>query len=439
MASKSWLILLYLVVAVPAQAQAPLTLDEAVSRALAGHSEARAASLAVQEAGEQAVAARSALMPRVDLTEGWQRGNLPVFAFSSILAQRQFTAADFDASRLNHPGALDDFRTAIAFEQPVFDAAIRPALRTATLGKEVATAVQRRTLERLQLDTTATYARVLQLTGLVDAASEAASAAAQDRERARARRDAGMATDADVLMSDVQVSAVRARQIEATAELTVARAQLNDLIGAPLDTVFELAPPTIADPPSASIADLEAEAIRERADVEMARLQKQSAAAGLSAARAAFLPRIVARGTTEWHGATFGTQTSGWAIGAEARLNLFNGFSDRARLGSARLAADRREVEQGAVEAAARLEVRAALARRQSAAARLDLALAAVAQATETQRIVRDRYESGLADVVSMLRASQALLEARAQHTTAQADLLQQQVALQIALGRGGR
>ena len=268
MASKSWLILLYLVVAVPAQAQAPLTLDEAVQRALAGYSEARVASLAVEDAREQAVAARSALMPRVDLTEGWQRGNLPVFAFSSILSQRQFTAADFDVARLNHPAALDDFRTAIAVEQPLFDAAIRPALRTATLGRDVAIAAQRRTLEQLQLETTATYARVLQLIGLADAASEAASAAAQDRERARARRDAGMATDADVLMSEVQVAAVRARQIEASAELTVARARLNDLIGAPLDTVFDLAPAAIADPPSASIADLEAEAIRGRADIE---------------------------------------------------------------------------------------------------------------------------------------------------------------------------
>ncbi len=439
MSSTTWFALVCLLAATPAVAQVPLTLDEAVDRALTKHGEARAAALAVQEAGEQVAVARSAALPRVDISEGWQRGNLPVFAFSSLLSQRQFTAADFDLSRLNHPAARDDVHTAIAVEQPLYDPAIAAGLRRAEVGRESAVVSRRQALERLQLETTAAYARVLQVTALLAAASDALAASTQDRDRAGARRDAGMATDADVLMADVQVATVRANQIEARGELAVARAHLNDLVDLPLDTSLELAPMAAVDEPTGSVPDLEAEALARRADVQAARLRERAAASGRETARAAFLPRIVARGLTEWHGATPGAQTPAWTVGVEARLNVFGGFADRARLASAHLAMDRRQVERERVEASARLEVRTTLARRESASARVEVAAAAVRQAVESQRIVRDRYDGGLADVVVLLRASQAVLDARAQQIAAESDLLQQQAALQVALGRGGR
>ena len=57
-------------------------------------------------------------MPKVDVTESWQRGNHPVFVFSSLLAQRQFSATDFALAALNHPAATNNFRTTLSVEQP---------------------------------------------------------------------------------------------------------------------------------------------------------------------------------------------------------------------------------------------------------------------------------------------------------------------------------
>ena len=71
-----------------AAAQSPLTLDEAIARALKQNPATRGADAAQREASERARQAKAGWMPRLDVTETWQRGNQPVFVFGSILAQR---------------------------------------------------------------------------------------------------------------------------------------------------------------------------------------------------------------------------------------------------------------------------------------------------------------------------------------------------------------
>ena len=89
--------------ALPASAQSPLSLSEAIARARAHNPDVGSAAAAEREAAERVTQARGGYFPKVDVAESWQRGNNPVFVFSSLLAQRQFTAADFALDALNHP------------------------------------------------------------------------------------------------------------------------------------------------------------------------------------------------------------------------------------------------------------------------------------------------------------------------------------------------
>jgi len=105
----------------PASAQPPLSLSEAIARAKARNPDAGSAAAAEREAAERVTQVRGRYFPRVDVAESWQRGNHPVFVFSSLLAQRQFTAADFALDALTHPSAVDNFRAAFSVEQLLFD------------------------------------------------------------------------------------------------------------------------------------------------------------------------------------------------------------------------------------------------------------------------------------------------------------------------------
>lgn len=124
----------------PAAAQTPLTLTEAIVRARAQNPDAGSTAAAEGEAAQRVTQARAGYWPRVDVAESWQRGNQPVFVFSSLLAQRQFTTADFALGALNHPDAVDNFRSAVTVEQSLFDRATRANVAAAGLGHALATA-----------------------------------------------------------------------------------------------------------------------------------------------------------------------------------------------------------------------------------------------------------------------------------------------------------
>lgn len=430
------LVLLLLAAPMTARAQDRLSLDDAVARARSRHPSAQASAIAEREATWEISAARAGFFPRVDVLESWQRSNLPVFAFSSLLSQRRFSAADFDIARLNHPDPLDNFRSAVSVEQVLFDGTLRPAMRAAELGRDAAALRRRQVEQDLAAAAVDAYGRVLLLDALTGAAKAAVLAADEDARRARDRHEVGTATQADVLSIEVHAAAMREREIETTAEARVARARLNELIGAPLDATFTLDPVPAAAGPEAPLATLEAEALKARPDVGLARVAQGTADATASRARAAFLPQVAFHSGWEWNGSTFGTRASGWLVGAEVRLNVFRGLADRARLEQARLARERQDVERVRVENAARVEVRAALARLDAAEARRTVAQTVASRARESQRITRDRYEQGLADLATLLQTAQAVLDADAQEIGARVDLLVYRAALDRAVGR---
>jgi outer membrane protein TolC len=434
-----WLLALFLAAAPSASAQT-LTLERAIDLALAGNSDLAAAAAGEAEARDRRTAAGAAWFPRLDVHEGWQRGNQPVFVFGSLLGQRRFTEANFAVAALNHPDALDNFRTAVAISQPVFDGGrTLAATRTADAAASLASVSRREAAGDVAVAVAQTYARVLTTEAAVRATMAAIEAASEDAARARARRDVGLATDADVLSFDVHLAQMRARHITTSSDAQVARATLNRLIGAPLDQRWELlepAPVAAGGPGSLDMAAAEATALRERPDLARAALRVDQAQAQALAARAALMPRIGFEGGYEWNGGTWGGRTSSWTVGVQAQLSLNTRGAEAAAASAARRAVARARADQTSAESAARLDLRTASARLEAARARQDVARTAVAQAREGERIIRDRYGSGLATVTDVLRAANAVLEAEALDITARLDVRVAAAMLDRARGR---
>jgi outer membrane protein TolC len=433
----TYLLVAVLGLAVPAAAQTRLTLTEAIARARAKNPEAGSSATAEREAAQRVTQARAGYLPKVDVVESWQRSNQPVFVFSSLLAQRQFTAADFALGALNRPDALDNFRSAVMVEQSLFDGATRPNVAAAGIGRGMATANRLMVDHDLAASVTTAYGRVLVAAAVRQSAAAAIDTAGADRALAGNRRDAGLVTDADVLQLDVYLSRAREQQIRAASDERIARAQLNQVMGEPLDEAFDLdQSPAATAIEATDLAALEAEAVRNRPDVKLAVLQEQLAGVTRAAARAAFLPQVAAQGGWEINGGAWNQPASSWVVGAVARINVFHGFADTARLAEAREQATRRALEREKVETAARLDVYIAVARLDAARASEAVGRAAVEQARESRRIVRDRYEAGLTNVASLLRAAEGVVQAETQQTAAQVAVLTETAALERTLGR---
>jgi outer membrane protein TolC len=420
-----------------AAAQTPLTLDDAIAKALKQNPATRGAEAARLEASERVRQARAGWLPRLDLTETWQRGNQPVFVFGSVLAQRSFTQANFAIDALNHPDPVSNFRTGFSVEQMVFDGVrTRSAQRSAAIGEAIADAGSRETAALLRLGVTRAFGEVLMAQANRAAAASALESAEEDVRRAERRRDAGLATEADVLAVKVHLAQIRERQITAASRETVARLQLNETMGEPLDVRFELQLPAVAEADTPPAADLEAEALANRPDVIRAVSQERLAKEAMTSARSGFYPQAAIQGVYEFNGGTFSDRVSAWTVGAVFRWNLFGGFADSAKLGEAKAAAERARADRERQEAAVRVDVRAAAARLDEARARVEVGRLAVAQARESQRIIRDRFDAGLAPVNDLLRSSMAVLDAESHQTAAAIDVLISAALLERARGR---
>ena len=437
---EAYLIVPLLFVAVlmtlPASAQS-LSLSEAIERAKAGNPDVRAAAAAEREAAERITEARGGHLPKVDVSESWQRGNNPAFVFGSLLAQRRFTASDFALDALNHPDATDNFRAALSVEQSLFDRAVSANLRAASIGRDMAATGRQLVDQDLTSAVTEVYGRVLIAAATARSTAAMVETARADRELAGNRREAGQVTDADVLRLEVYLARTLEQQVQATSDERIARARLNQLMGEPLSTIFslDLTPPGIAIDIT-NPASLEEEAVKNRPEVALALQQEQLAAASVDAAQAAFLPQVAAQGAWELNGGSWNARSSSWGAGVVARVNLFHGFADKARLAEARAQASRRAHEREKAETMARLDVQIAIARLEAARASEAVGRAAADRARESRRIIRDRYESGVTDVTTLLHSADDVLQAEAQQIAANVSVLTATATLQRAIGR---
>ena len=426
-----------LLAALPAAAQTgpPLTLTDAIARARATHPDAAAAIAAEQAATRTAAQARAGYMPTIDLVESWQRGNQPVFVFGSLLSQRRFTAANFAIDALNHPDAVNNFRTGLTIDQSLYNGTVRAANTSAALGIKLAVAERQAVGQQLAAAVTNAYGRLLVAEGARRAADAAVETARADRDLVTNRRDAGIANEADALQVELLVARADQQRIQADADLRIARAGLAALIGAPLESEFVLTMAAPAAAPS-DLAAMQDEAMQQRPDVTSARLQVELAGAKAREARAAFLPQLGVAAGWEGNGGTWTSRSSSWMVGASARINLFRGRSDQARLGAANDVLVARKHELSKTETNAKVDVITAAARLDAARATARVARAALAQARESHRIIRDRYDAGLADIAALLRASEAMAQAETEISAADAAVLTTSAALDQARGR---
>lgn len=428
--------LLLATLAAPALAQESLSLRAATERARTAHPAVRAADASVEEARARAAASRAAWWPRVDATETVQRGNLPVYAFSTLLSQRRFGEADFAIATLNHPDPLTNHRAAVTVEHALFDSETSTASRTAALEVDAASQTARAAVQDTAARAAAAFASALVADAEVRAARGAVESAAEDLRRATERRDAGLATDADVLEMMVYQARSRAALIEAVSGAAIAQAALAAVMGDPVDRRYVLEIPPPLPQTTADLDVLEHEALSNRPELRRAHLREQIAAAEQAGARGALLPQVGWQAGYEWNGDSFGTRAGGWIVSADVRLNLFRGFADRARIARTAATTTRARAEREALAADVRLDVRTAAMRLESARARVDVARAAAEQAREGQRIVRDRYENGLAGIGDVLRAAQAVLDAERLDASASAAVITHSAQLDRALGR---
>lgn len=420
-------------------AQEALTLRQAVDLALHSKPLVAAADAGEKEAGARIHQAHSGYLPRLQLSESLQHGNNPVFVFSSLLNQRQFSDANFAISSLNHPEAINNFQSQLTVEQVVFDA--RQTSRTveaARFSRQIAGEDTRRSQSDIIFNVLRAYFGVALAERNLEVARQSVDSARADLDRAEFIYQSGRSTQADVLAVRVHLAAMQEQRIRASNDLAVTRATLNDALGVSLDRTFELTTPlaSSAGEPEGTLEDYRRLAAEGRPEMRQAELAQRLARTQQQIAVARYWPQVAFEGVVEADRQKFFSKGgANWLTAVTLRWELWNGGETKARVEQARFAESRAEAMRKHADSTIHLEVRKAYLDLNAAAQRVEVASAAEADAEEAHRITQNRHQAGLITVTELLRSEVALAAARTRRLGAVYDRRVAAAALEHAAG----
>jgi outer membrane protein TolC len=415
-----------LALAAPAAAS-DLSLDDAIRAAWRSNLGLAAAGAQVEAARADASAAGAAAYPTLSVQARAVRTDEPMTAFGLRLDQGRIAPADFAPSRLNDPPALTAIGAGVTLTQPIFAGGrISAGHRALGAVADAEAATRERRSQELALGVTEAYFGAQAAAQGLRFADDLLAQAQETERFVKARNGQGLALDADVARATAFRASAEAERAAAAQRVETARSALVLLAGDEAASASLTTPLEGAPAPLAGAGD--------RPDLRAARLRRDAARAGVSAARGALLPELAAQASLE----TLRTQqldtgTSWYTVGVVARWQL--GVADARHLSAARARARAAEDALGWLEREARRDADEARRAVETAAARARSADEAVA-ASESARTLRlARHRQGLLPLTDVLDAEAGLAGARALLLQSRLEARVARARLALALG----
>ncbi len=390
-------------------AQVPLSLRQAIDKALGQNPQAGAAQADEMDANAAASLARTQLLPQLNFTEDISRGDDPVYAFGSRLRQRQFTQADFALNSLNRPQPIGNFSTRFSGSWTAFDSFItQKQIRRADLFKQSASSSAKAVDQEIVLRVVTAYQQVLYAEREIEVVRHEQDTAAALLASANDHVKAGLAVESDRMSAEVNAAARKEDLIAAQGDLDLAWAELREAMGAPDWQASALKPMEQHTFPESSLDTELAQALKARPDL-MALGQAQTAQGeAVGAARSEFGPRISTYGNWEEdRGSLTSSGGNNWVAGVQISVDILP-LGKRAQLARESAAKRRVDAQLAGSQQQARLQVSRAHIHQHTATQQLETARAAMDQSAESLRILHNRYNAGLATLTDLLRAEDA-------------------------------
>ncbi len=413
----------------------PLSLREAVQLASSQSYQVQIAENELHESRGDNLQSWSGFLPRLSLSENFIKSNDPVTVFSLKLKQGVFGQSDFALPILNDPDAFDNFTTALHIQQPLvnLDAIYgKAAAGLAVQAKELALS---RAREGAALHAERAYYGLLLAIEKQTALAKAVAAAAAHRDNARAAVEQGIISEADHLAAQVRLAELQEQLISAGHDIDNADDGLKFILGItdgrsifPTDTLM------LPDPATPNSSPVPGSA--ERSDVRAIGLQARAAARNHQRNVSEWVPRMNAFGGLEWNGTdSFSNHASNWTVGVQLQWSLFEGLGRFGRAKKAAAQREKAEVYHRQALRAAELEARKSHRALLAAGERVRVSETVVKMASESLRMIRERFDQGLEKVSELLDREAVLTNARLRYLKSRYDYFIAKSELRYALG----
>jgi outer membrane protein len=398
----------------------------------------KAAGTAVDTAEADLAKARARFLPQVNLGEAYGDSNNPSQVFMYKLNQGQFTQQDFAINNLNNPKPYQNWRSQLSINQPVFQAGqAYLGYQQARLGREAAGAFVLSQRQQLLYQVTHAFFGLQLAREKLSVVAEAKKTAQAHLNIIESRYRAGEGLKADVLSAQVHLAQLVQDEMSAQGQVEIGKSALVTAVGLKEIAARPLAPaPREPAPLPGKLDEILSLAQEKRPDLKRLALTARVARQEAAKARLNFLPQVKVVGEYDVDQRNlFNRGEDSYAVMAVMNFNLFNGLADLARVRETRAQETKARELKKELENQVAHEVTAAAQELKVAHERLHVARAAAAQARESLRLIRLRYEEGLTILVDLLTAEVALKNAELGRVTALFETHLAQAGMELALG----
>ena len=391
-----------------------LTLAEAVALASERHPQILSAQARIEALKGRIREVRSDALPDISLNSYGMRWRDPAFLNSSSFDE---IPPEFKDALIVKGANLFDYH--IGVSQPLYTAGkVGTAIKLASLESEGVGVDRARVEQDIKLRVIRSFNDLLLAAKQLDVARDTVAQREKHLEMARSRYQLGVATEVDVLRSEVSLANAKPELIRAENSVRHARAVLNNLLVRPIDFPTEAAGELTYTPSTQGpLAEVIRNALDRRPEMQRARINLLETADQIKLAHAEGRLRVdlngqygySARETSNLWKQSF----TRWMFTVNVTLPLFDGGRRSGLIQQA--IANRRIVEQARVETEenVRLEVQTALDELERAEKTVEAARLNVQQAGRVLTMMQDNYRYGAATTLDVTDAQTALTTAR--------------------------
>ena len=280
------------------------------------------------------------------------------------------------------------------------------------------------------------YFDMLQADNMQKLGRESVERLADHLKNVEAQYEVGVVAKVDVLRSQVELANAKQSLIKAENAYQIAEANLNKIVGLPMDTQLKLDNILVYTPYENDMQYCLDYAAMHRPELEQAKQNVEAAKGALRVAISGHMPQIAASASQNWNDSNWpGDENGNWGVGVQVTMNIFDSGVTTSKIHGAEAdLAKAHETYRDTVDAV-NLDVRSNYLNLREAEKRIDTTKLAVSQAEEDYRIAQLRYMNGVGTNTDVLDAQVALTDAKTNYLQAMYDYNTCKTNLETAIG----
>lgn len=361
------------------------------------------------------------------------------FRDPSLLNSSSFDAFPSDLRSLLHPVPASLYDGGAQIKQTIYSFKLGRALKVAKLARSLGQEDSQRVRQSIALEAVRAYDNLLLTLEYVRVNQHTLEQKEKHLESVRNRRAAGVATDLDVLRSEVDVENERAQLTRAQGRVDLAQATLNAVMLRPIDARIQPSDALAAEPVTVTLEQALNAALNDRPEVKSAKLTELTRDEIIGVEKAEHKPHFDFLGSFGYSVRDpqnfFHYDYSRWSVAVSATVPIFDGGRAAGRVAQAQAERQKATQDRLSAENHVRLEVKDAFDRLNVAARLLKAADLNIAQAQKALDMTQANYNLGAVTQLDVTDAQAALNEAERVRIDALHDHADARASLRYAMG----